>query len=525
MKAARLFSILGLLEEDLIEEAAPDAATPQRKRRGFRTVGLAACCAVICGALLWGGSLWMGGAGSDSSTAADTTGNTADAGEPGDGASGSSESQSCGFLSYAGPVLPLTTLETDSGLTAERTLTWDFAPGTYEDGSPRQWGAQVTDRYRLTNSTDADITVTALYPITGSLADLAEIAPSLTVDGAAADSTLYAGPYAGGFRDAGADDGSTWNLEGPYSWEDYAALLSDGAYQAQALEAGPDLSVPVTVYRFSEFEAPHEQYDAATQAVEFTVDPSATTVLSYGFNGLNQDLETGWRRYDYFVPDGVQGESDLKMLIVLGEDLENYTLQGYADGACEEAIDGVRCTVTREETTLGTVLTELCRAVTERYQDSSRDFSSLPLSVYEKAAAEFLAGYSPLSDAPVDRYADGRLDDLLWDVLAQSRILYLAVPVTVPAGGSVEISASFWKEPSYDFGGSGTGREGLQGFDLLTTAGSALDFTGQYVLAVNTGGADLAAQDMGLRWEAGSAEKSALDPGQSHYSLKIRPFA
>jgi hypothetical protein len=46
-----------------------------------------------------------------------------------------------GFFSYAGPVLPLTTLEPDTGLTAERTLTLDFAPGTHADGASSQWGA------------------------------------------------------------------------------------------------------------------------------------------------------------------------------------------------------------------------------------------------------------------------------------------------------------------------------------------------------------------------------------------------
>lgn len=522
MRADHLFSILGLVDPDLVEEALEGTRRPRQSGIWRRYVAAAACCAVICGALLWGGSLWMSGAGSDSSTTADTAGNTADAGEPETGASDGASPSAGEFLSYAGPVLPLTTLETASGLTAERALTWDFAPGTYEDASPRQWGAQVTDHYRLTNPTDTDVAVTALYPITGSLANLAEIAPSLTVDGAAADGTLYAGAYAGGFRDAGVDDGSTWNLEEPYSWEDYAVLVSDEAYQAQALGAGPDLDIPVTVYRFSDFEAPHETYSAPTQAVEFTVDPSATTILSYGFNGLNQDPETGWRRYDYFVPDGIRGESDLKMLLVLGEDIESYTLQGYADGACEDPIDGVRCTVTREETTLKAVLEELCRTVIERRQGSSWDFSSLPLSVYEKAAAELLAEHGPLSNGPMDRYADGRLDDFLWDVLVQPRILYLAVPVTVPAGGSTEVSASFWREPSYDFGGSGTGREGLQGFDLLTTAGSSLDFTDQSVSAVNTGGVDLTAQDMGLNRESDGTAATTLDLSQPRYFLEIR---
>lgn len=524
MRADRLFSILGLVDPDLVEEALEDTEHPRRAGIWRRYAAAAACCAVICGALLWGGSLWMGATGSDS--ASSVAEDTAGAGSPADGASGGANgSESAGFLSYAGPVLPLTTAEPHPGLTAERTLIWDLAPGTYEDGTPRQWGARVTDTYLLTNPTRENVTVTALYPVTGSLADLSGISPALTVDGTAPNCTLYAGPYAGSFQDAGEDDGSTWNLAEPSAWEDYAALVSDEAYQAQALGEGPDLSVPVTVYRFSDFEAPHEQYDAATQAVEFTADPSATTVLSCGFNGLSQDSESGWRRYDYFVPDGVRGESDLKMLVVLGEDIGSYTLQGYADGACEDPIDGVRCTVTREETTLEAVVAELCRAVLDRHQGSSWDFSSLPLSVYEKAAAELLAEYGLLSDVPMDRYTDGRLDDLLWDVLVQPRILYLAVPVTVPAGGSVEVSASFWKEPSYDFGGSGTGREDLQGFDLLTTAGSALTFTEQLVAAIHTDSAALEFQDMGLDWGGNSTAEVSLDPNQPRYTFEIRPLA
>ena len=39
------------------------------------------------------------------------------------------------FMSYAGPVFPLTLAEETSALTAERETTWDFAPGTYQDGS------------------------------------------------------------------------------------------------------------------------------------------------------------------------------------------------------------------------------------------------------------------------------------------------------------------------------------------------------------------------------------------------------
>ena len=142
------------------------------------------------------------------------------------------------------------------------------------------------------------------------------------------------------------------------------------------------------------------------------------------------------------------------------------------------------------------------------------------LEPYVKAAAELLTVYGPLSDAPMDRYADGRLDDLLGEALTVDRVVYLAVPVTVPAGGTAEVTASFWKRPGYDFGGSGTGREGLQGFEVLTTAGSSLIFTGQSAAVVNTDGVEITAEDFGFD----SGGTALLDPGQPRYGLEVRPL-
>lgn len=531
MKAQRLFQVLGLIDEDLIDEAwtyAPAAKKPPLTRRmpWLRGTAVAACCVLVCTFgffyLVTGG---FRGMGSYAETAApETAGDSADAGSA---TSEEAESNSSGgsapnFLSYAGPVLPLTTLESDTGLTAERALTFDFTPGTYDDGSPRQWGAQVTDHYVLTNPTEADVTVTALYPVTGSFASLGSMAPQLTVNGSPAEAILYGSSYAGTFGDENDRDGSTHNLAGPYSWEDYAALVSDEGYLTDALGDGPDLSTPVIVYRFSDFSAPHETYRAATQAVEFTIDESTSTILSYGFNGLSLDAQTGWRRYDYFVPDGIRKESNLKVLVVLGEDISSYTLQGYSNGACETAIDGVTCTVTRQETTLEDVLQELCRTELAQYTDQTQwpELSQLPLELHVKAAAELLTEYGPLSDAPMDRYTDGRLDDLLNEALFMDRVLYLAVPVTIPAGGSTELSVTFWKEPSYDFAGSGTGREGLQDFGVLTTAGSNLDFSSQTAALVNGSGVEIWEDDFGLVPEGDAV---SLDLSQAYYHLTVRP--
>lgn len=524
MKGERLFRILGLVDDDLIEEAdtASSAAAWKLRTAPWRTLGLAACLVLICGLGLW---LRSGGAMNG------TFSGGADGATPGSGSGGSGHSEGTVFMSYAGPAFPLTTLETGSGLTAERTLTWDFAPGAYADGDPRQWGAEVTDHYVLSNPGSEDVTVTALYPFAGNFDSLAGVRPAVSVDGAAAEAALYAGPYAGGFSSAyGEEDPNhdTLNLAGLNSWEEYRTLLEDGAYLSQALAEYPALDIPVTVYHFSDFEAPHEQYHAATQAITFTIDPAVTEILCCGFNGQSWDEESGWRRYSYFVPDGVRREPATKVLVVLGEDIGDYTLQGYKDGGCDagDEIAGVSCTVTREEATLDAVLDRLCREYRTFYTqhwipDHPNPFDAVPFEMYRGAVSQLLTQYGILSGQPKDRYADGRLDDVLSETLFHQRVLYLEFPVTVPAGGSVTVECTMWKEPSYDFHCSGSENAGLQGYDLVTRLGSSLDFTRQTAALENTEGIEIIRQNLGFDLESG-VTSAELDPAQEHFYLEVR---
>ena len=138
------------------------------------------------------------------------------------------------------------------------------------------------------------------------------------------------------------------------------------------------------------------------------------------------------------------------------------------------------------------------------------------------AAAELLSQYGPLSGTPMDRYADGRLDELIQETLHQERVLYLRFPVTVPAGGSAEVECAFWKAPSYDFGCSGSENEGLQGYDLVTRLGSSLNFTRQSAALVNAENVQITGQDFGFDPEGGVTPVE-LDLEQEHYYLEVRP--
>lgn len=527
MRAERLFRALGLVDPALVEEALT-----LRRRAWRRWAAMAACLALAAGLsfgwLAAGGFRGDGGGmsgGADSgSSGGSAPADSAGAAEPGEG--GGPE-DGISFMSYAGPVLPLATVEEPPGLTAERTVTWDFAPGAYPGGEPRQWGAAVTDAYILRNGTDADITVTALYPFAGSFGDLAEIRPWAAVDGAAVEAELYAGPYSGGFQSTfGAAEPDTMNLDTLDGWAEYRALLEDGAYLEQALGPGPVLDMPVTVYEFSDFAAPHEEYQAATQAVSFAVDEDAVKILTYGFNGMDRDGNL--RRYSYFVSDGIRNEPELKLLVALGEDIGDYDLRGYRNGGCHpgEEIEGVSCSVTRSESTLDAVLDRLCRYYEERYglgrAGRENAFDAVPFTLYRRAAAELLVQYGVLSGGPMDRYADGRLDDILAETVYQDRVLYLSFPVAVPAGGSARVECGLWKEPSFDFGGSGSENEGLQGFGLATRLGSRLEFTRQSAALTNLENVEITGQSFGFDPENGVTGLE-LDLEREYYYLEIRP--
>lgn len=536
MNAEQIFRALGLIDGSLIDEALPGQRKPFRWR--MPAACLAACLAVVLGLgwLATGGFQGYGSSAPSGSSSSDGgmvsgEGPSADSGEPAEPGGGYNGIQDgTVFMSYAGPVFPLTTRES-SGLTAIRNVIWDFAPGAYEDGTARQWGTNVTDTYELSNPTGEDVIVTALYPFAGNFQDLSKLRPTVSVDGQPVETELHAGAYSGGFQSTfGAEQADTMNLDTLDSWREYQVLLESGDYLARALADHPVADVPVTVYQFTDFAAPHEKYQAATQAVSFTIDEGATKIFTYGFNGMESD--GGFRRYSCFVPDGMRREPDTKMLVIFGEDIGEYVLQGYENGGCEKKIDGVSCTVTRTESTLDAVLDQLCRAYVRQYAegravDQANAFDAVSFEMYRGAVSELLTQYGLLSGAPMDRYSDGRLDDILSETLSHDRVLYLAFPVTVPAGGSVRVDCRFWKEPSYDFQCSGSENAGLQGYDLMTSLGSSLTFTRQFAMLLNIDGIEIAGQNFGFEPfdDPQSGQRSGaveLDLETAHYFLEIR---
>lgn len=482
MKREHLFEAIGEVEDRLIEEAA-DA---RRRKTPWKKWLLTAACVAL--ALTLGAPLLtFRGCGSKSATsemmmhsgtatdsAASEESAEAPVATPESGAGGAGD----GIDVTDGPVLALTAAN-GAGLTVSRRVAFDCA------GLAEEETAAVTDVYTVTNHTDKARTETFYYPVVTNLQDMRT--PTITVDGAHADTALFAGRFAGNFSEDGR------NLDAPPDWTRYAQMLEGGDLDAAL--ATTDRATPVTVWRFTDVA-----YDSGTAgsgaslAVTFTM-PEGTSVLTNGINGYsNRDGRT---TFDFFVDS--HGRETQHDLIFVGDAPTEYAVQGYSNGGLETEQDDITGSIGAYVTTLEAYL----REQTE--------------SELRTRAAEELLDDTTLGDSPAERYHWMRLEDLIGDATWATRILYTAFKVTIPAGGSVEITASSEKTGSYQLPLNNGSDRTLRTFDLLTAAGSTLEFTDGSVFLSLPDTLELTEREPGF--ENGVA---AIDFAQPHLSFEVR---
>ena len=434
------------------------------------------------------------------------------------------------FLAYAGPVMPLTLREEAPELSASRRLTVDFAPYAPETGADgseadMQRAIDVTDDYTLTNESDHDVTVTAVYPFMSTVRDVGKNSPAISVDGETVQAEVGIGRFAGGFAPTASpgyeDSTERMNLRAPKGWENYAAILENDDDLASAFEPLPALEETVYVYTLTPTGEPMKS--AATIAMTCDYDPARTMLLTVNFNGFAYDEETQMAQYSFFV-----SQNGTHYLAALGEDVKGYTIQGYEDGGCDprEKLDGLSADVTREEMTLDAFLRLAVDDILGTYKiygqgvEYARD--TAPFALYYRAAVEFLLNYGALSDDPAERYAMwyGSLDMMLTDAWVVERVGYAAFEVTIPAGESVTVTAQLTKEHSYNFWGSGYGRENVDGYDFLTGAASKLFFTEETAELLTRGSVEIMEQNIGFDPENGVTEVT-INPDAEHLYLNV----
>lgn len=501
-ESERLFAAMNDVNDKAVDEAAE--AMEKRKSPWLRRMGLAAALVLVAGAgflffsLPWGGG---GGAGGAGSTGAST------------------------FMSYAGPVFPLTLREENGNLTARRDITLDFAPWS-NDWNEFSTGVLVTDVYALTNTSDQDQTVSLLYPFAGQLYTRRPAQPVLTLDGRELETILHAGNYTGGYEGAygrnGPEEGSV-NLDRPDSWEDYRDALSGGDYLERALSGYPDFSgLPATVYEFTEPWGPEKSEEAPNPSLRasFRLDFDKTTVLCTGFHAMRRNMEAGTMTLGFSIPQpGERAYDGSYSIIVLGDDIRDLALQGYVTGGVDEddAKLEAGATVTRYESDLESVLRPYAE---ERYSRGEWE-NGVDFEMFFGLMKDQLVHYGLLSGDPMGMYTSGYLDDLNFDSV--DRVFYLEAEVTIPAGETVRLTAELAKAGSYDFHCASTENRGVYGYDLVTRLGSNLTCTRQSATLEDRGQIRIVRENFGFDL-AHNIRTVELDPAQEHYYLEVKPI-
>lgn len=498
MKNIRLARILGLIDDDLIEESG----SPRRRIHWLRWTALAAC---LCVAFLGAWRLTQLRKGS-AETPAFPAGAPPENAVPGDSAGTADNdmgAQEGAWLCYDGPVLPLTL--SAQGITAERDVA--FSLEGESAGS-----ALVTDSYVLTNTTGEDITCTAYYPFAGSLYSFDEAAPDVAVDGEIMQTRTIVGEYAGTYDDDGM------NLYHGSGWEAYASLLSDGEYLEQAMQALPPYEENVVVYRVYNGETPEDE-SAATVCISFIFDEEKTDVLSFDMNGLSYNKESGRAEYSYFTREW---QKNCAYIVVIGDDIMEYSVQGYKNGSCTPGQElDIECSVSREEMTMGDFLRLAVsekRATYETMYGHDANVSIPDEELFYRAVCTLWDSFGPTADGAVPRYMEGRIDALMDDAYVMQRVCYMAFEITIPAGGSVTVSAQQTRSGAHNFNMKDSAA-GF-GYDLLITTGSSISFARATVSVELGSGMLITADSMGLAGENGVLE-AELAPTEEHYYLTV----
>ncbi len=445
------------------------------------------------------------------------------------------------FVRYEGPVFPLYSMEPVSDITVERDIDFGFSPYVNKtqtdtvvmNGVEQTFSYEihesmslVTDSYRLVNSTNEDKQITLLYPFVGKLTDAYQEVPVVSVNGKTIEADLKIGPFSGSFTGAGEQPlvKTTFNISDVKDWEGYKKLIESG-YIAMTMDELPELDRKVIVYELKDRYA--EDYSGAPYLnISFKADTGKTTIMTYRFNGYSLK-NSGERSYGGFIPkEYSSGYGKSAYMIVLGEDIGDYTLKAYTNGGCDTELEGAGGTIVRYESTLDEILGRLYKEYADEYigysseksDDSKYIFNSISDEYNLGLLAELMESYGLISDAPVNRYSDGSFEMIARDALVINRLMCRPFTVDIPANGEVTVSMQMKKQASVNLMSDNTM---IDEYDLVTSLGSNLEIKSTKVSLSDTEPVDIPEQDFGFDIVNGKTSVD-ISTENDHYSMKVR---
>ena len=408
------------------------------------------------------------------------------------------------YSSYYGPVLPLTATSGGENLEVQRHVDYDFS--TYENYTPNIWGdgeAIVTDTYRLTNPGDKDVTARLVYPYEGRFCDERKYTPTITVEGQEIKGQLL----------ASVDEGQ--EIFRAREFEEYQQRMTGYDFYAEALQEPPKADIPVKVYHFTDITYHGEDYPYIFLTLEFSI-PEGVGVWVNHFDVLHSETMEG--PHEIWFQDDLD-ERDGAYLFTVGGDIEDLTFGGNLGHNVTEtsALTNVTYEYETYETTFGELLWELAQKYDywAVYEDEPDPGLITPELLYREAmkriGEEAAQPYDGVS------WAVSVVEDAFDSVITETRLLYWVFDLTIPAGGSADVEASFHQEANTDFGGP---KKRRHGYELATRLGSELNFTYLSAGISNGEAVEILRQNFGFDLKK-NITRVELDPEEERYYLEV----
>jgi len=407
------------------------------------------------------------------------------------------------FQDYAGPILPMTSLSGGEHVTVQRNVTLDFAHFENPTRDPIAYPntVMVTDSYELTNESEQDASMELVVGVKAQFTDQPERIPTIMVDGRPVSGVLYP---------ATAHLGSM--VEGS-NFKEYAASLTATDPLSIAMADTPQWDVPVKVYHFYDMSYDISDDQEYLLNVAFWYGEETNLwVPTYYMQDFDQK-----NRVEHLLFH-LDGEA---WLYVIGDDLVDMRISCTTPYDREEVPEGEQpgfhyALEIYESTFMECLWKHAQEYKFEHYLELSPLAELVTPEMLFTGAMKRIVGTS--YQEPKDHI--NLMDDIFYHVYVADRLLYWVFPVEISAGETVNVTISYEQETSCDYL-TPTNREG---FDMATTLGSNLQFTGQTVTAVNTQymtiGEEGKAQNFGFDFAKGITT-AELDLETDRYYLDI----
>lgn len=385
-----------------------------------------------------------------------------------------SESSPLGFQYYHGPISPLTTDgQTADSVQADRNVKIDFV-NPYDGPEGIEFHNEnaaayesiadvyaVTDTYLITNTSREDVTAGFYYPFYTNLCIDGMTYPVLTADGVQLEAELIRGMYVEDTTN------TTYNC-----YSDIKEIFGTSDYLERSINIADQLDPEESEYLRTYYDytiniVPDPSVPADQIEVELVYNifdterdvPDVDTDEKFSSRYVNKEEMRQYDRFDYTSLDsGV-----LNLQVTYGE-LENLQINAYQitqdffeDGSYGNVKKEIACEWSEEHTCTDQAeqmkdqILELYPRMKEEYGIPD-DYSAekLALAVQDDLITNW-NGYSSYEMA-----FDGEvsMEDWIRIIILRNTVMFERVEVTIPAGGTVDLTACYDKTVSHteDYG-------------------------------------------------------------------------